>query len=177
MGQREDLSTIGERHGSLTGTVEGGEEIYKEGDQSRSKSSLIRGDECAKPGGQEGPRHLREGKEQQGSSTKGIDGPECREGKNEIDRAEDEREGKGLILRCTGLLKNAGRIKCDNVDATHLLGNHDRERRQGGATHTRNCEELDKTGGVRALSNDMALNLKHGVNLVHVAGGLNRVVS
>jgi len=59
----------------------------------------------------------------------------------------------------------------DNVDAAHLLGNHDGEGGQGRPAHPRNGEQLAKPLQIPAPADDAGLNLNLGVDVVEVSGG------
>ena len=70
------------------------------------------------------------------------------------------------------LLKNRRTVKGDDVDAAHLLGNHDGERSQSSTSHTRDGEKLYKTGQVGALANDCGFFDQLSMNVVKVTSGL-----
>lgn len=102
--------TYGERHGTLAGTVERGEEIDEECDHSEMRFVLL-GDVEAESAGQERPEHVREGEEEQASSAEGVNRPDGRPGEDEVDQAEAESchqrsEGTG-----TRLFENGRRVE------------------------------------------------------------------
>ena len=54
----------------------------------------------------------------------------------------------------------------NDVDTAHLLSNHDSERRQGRASHSRNCKEFDEASEVVALADDILLDLDLRIDVV-----------
>lgn len=56
---------------------------------------------------------------------------------------------------------------------THLLRNHDYERGHSRTTDPRNSEQLSEASDVVALANNGGLDLKLGVDVVQITGGLN----
>ena len=74
MGEREHLSGIRKRNGSLAGGIEGGEEVDEEGDEAEVGGAGA-GDQVAETGGEERPGHLREGEEEEGPAAVGVDRP------------------------------------------------------------------------------------------------------
>ena len=97
--------------------------------------------------------------------------------KREVDEAESERGEEGLEVRKAGFLKDGGGVEGDDVDATHLLGDHDGEGGQGRATDTGNGEELGEACEVIAAADDFALNFELDVDVIHVSGCLKGVVT
>jgi hypothetical protein len=72
--KRENFGRISERYRTFTGRVECGEQEDKEGNQTKMRLAILRNEEthsCCK----QRPSHLREGEEQQGSTTERINGP------------------------------------------------------------------------------------------------------
>lgn len=175
MRKREDLGGVGEGHGTLTGRVEGSEEIDEQGDQTGTHA--VARNEGAETGGQQGPSHLGEGEEQERAAAKGVDRLEGREGEHEVDSTEDERERQGLVLAGTCFLEDGGRVEGDDVDTAHLLGNHDGEGGQSRTPHTGDGEELEEANNVGALGDDVRLELESRVDEVQVAGDLNLVIA
>lgn len=70
-----------------------------------------------------------------------------------------------------------GRPAYNNVDAAHLLSNHDRPRSQSCATDSRDGEELAKTLDKARPANDVALDFDLGVDVVQIASGLEGMVA
>lgn len=110
--------------------------------------------QCAESSSQQGPRHIRKREEKQCSSSKGVDGPESRECKEEVDKSEAPRSPQRLVGAKARIHKNRGRVECNNVDTAHLLGDHDSERGKGSAANTRDRKELDESSYIVALSDD-----------------------
>lgn len=176
VGEREDLSAVGERDGTLTGAVESGEDI-DEHSHSGEMSDVLDGNKTAETCGEQTPSHVREGEEEERAAAEGVDSPDGGPGEDEVYEAETEGgeecvEGIGSVL-----LKHRRRVEGDDVDSAHLLRDHDRERGEGRAANSRNREKLDKARDVVAIANDHLFNLELAVDIVQVAGGLERVVS
>lgn len=175
MRQGEDFGGVGEWHGTLAGGVKGGEQEDEECNQGRAGGALVEQSEQA--GGKESPHHLRESKQQEGSTAKSVDGPEGREGKEPVDQPETETAQHGLELAIAGLLKDGGAVEGDDVDSAHLLGDHDRESGQSSTAHARDGEEFDEALGVVGVGKQLMLDLELRVDVEHVAGYLDRVVA
>ena len=169
--EREDFGAVGEGHGAFAGGVEGREEEDEEGDEPEVGVGFLRDDE-AEPRREEGPGHLREGEEQERASAVGVDGPDGGPGEDEVDEAEAEGGEQGLEAAGAGVDEDGRGVEGDDVDAAHLLRQHDGEGRQRGAAHARDGEELDKAGHVVGFADDVAFFLDLGENVVKVARGL-----
>ena len=79
MREGEDLSGVGEWHGTFTWRVEGSEQEDEESNESGVSGARLR-DVEAESGSQEGPGHLGESEEEKGSSSIGIDSSDGRPG-------------------------------------------------------------------------------------------------
>ena len=77
MREGEDLSGVGEWHGTFTWRVEGGEQEDKESNETDVSGARCRNVET-ESGGQEGPGHLGESEQEKGSPSIGIDGSDSR---------------------------------------------------------------------------------------------------
>lgn len=175
MGERVDLGTVGEGNGTLTRRVKGGKEEDEQAHKASANVAQIGVQERAQTGSEKGPEHLREGEEQQASSTKGVNGVEGREGKQPVHQTKTKGSNGGLELGEARLHEDGGGIECDNVDSAHLLRNHDRKGSQVGAAHAGNGEELAEAGGVVGLADDLFLNLELGADVEDVASNLDVV--
>lgn len=58
------------------------------------------------------------------------------------------------------------------LTSAHLLGNHHDERRQSGATNSRDGEKLDAALQVVRLADDLCLDLELSVNIIKVSSCL-----
>lgn len=65
----------------------------------------------------------------------------------------------------------------DDVDTTHLLGNHHHERGEGSAAEARNGEQLDEALGVVGAVQNLPLDLELGMDVVEVSSGLDGMVT
>jgi hypothetical protein len=85
--QREHLRRVRERHGALAGGVERGEEEDEHGDEAEVRLAPLR-DVERETRGEERPRHVGEGEEEEGAPPVGVDG---------ADRGEGEAAGRGEV--------------------------------------------------------------------------------
>lgn len=134
--------------------------------------SALPGDQEAQPCSQERPCHLREGKEEQAASSVGVDGPDCRPGEDEVDDTEAEGGDQGGLLGGTAFLEDGGGVECDDVDAAHLLGDHDDEGGESCAADAGDGEELSEAADVGGLADYSFLDLDLRVDVVEVASSL-----
>ena len=79
---------------------------------------------------------------------------DCWPGENEVHGAEAERSDQGYLCAGAGLDEDGAGVEGDDVDAAHLLGDHDCEGCQGCATYTGDREELDESCDIIACSDD-----------------------
>lgn len=75
VGEREYFGGVGPGDGSFSGGVKGCEDVDEGGDKGDVCGRVLV-DEETESGGEEGPGHLGEGEEEEGSSTKCVDGPD-----------------------------------------------------------------------------------------------------
>lgn len=176
VGQGEDLGTVGERHRPFTGGVESGEQEDEKRNQSKVRGVGLRNVET-ESSGQKSPSHLREGEEQERTTSEGVDSENGGPGENEVDQSETPRSEKRLLWRCTSLNEDCRRVESNDVDTTHLLGKHDSEGGKSRTADTGNGEQLDKALDVVASSDKGVLNLDLGVDVVQVACCLELTVS
>ena len=176
MRQREHLGGISEGHGSLAGGIKRREHEDEQGDHAQVRAAVV-GDVEAKPRGQQRPRHVGEGEEKQGASAVGVDGPDGGPGEDEVDEAEAPGREQRLQVVGVGLFEDGGRVEGDDVDAAHLLGEHDDPGGEGGAPDARDGEEFDEAGDVVAVADDGGFFDDLRVDVVEVAGGLEGGVS
>ena len=173
--EREHFRRVGEGHGALARRVEGCEEEDEKGDQAEVRAVVLR-DEEAEARGQERPGHLREGEEEQGAPAVGIDCPDGGPGEDEVDEAEAEGGEQGLQGPGAGFDEDGRGVEGYDVDAAHLLGEHDSEGGEGGAADAWDGEELDESGDVVAFADDVCFFLDLGVDVVQITGGLEGCV-
>ncbi len=128
-------------------------------------------------GSQQCPGHLGIGKEQQTSSSKRVDRREGGPGEDEIDQAKTKNCHQGGELVGTCLTENGATIEGDNVNATHLLGDHDRPGGKAGATYARNSEKLGEATDIVRLANNFLLNQNLSIDVVEIASCLDRVLA
>ena len=175
MRQREYLGRVRERHGPLAGGVEHGEQINKQRNQRGARGGQRH--EGAQARGEQGPDHLGEGEQQEGAAAEGVDGPEGGEGEEPVDEAEAEGGEQGLEIVGAVLLEDGGGVEGDDVDAAHLLGDHDGEGGEGGAAHAGDGEELDEALVVAAVAKELDFEFELRVDVEDVARDLERVVA
>ena len=199
MGERKDLSGIGEGNRALAGGVKGAEQVDEEGDKTEMRRALF-GDVVRHAGGEQRPEHIWEREEQEAAATKGIDGPDGGPGEHKVDKTETEGCNQCLLLPEATLTEDGGGVEGDDVNcrgqscsgtfkkilvltATHLLSNHDDTGCLGRTADTRNGEEFNKTceeAAVRAYAertNELLLLGQECMGIVEVASSLDRVVS
>ena len=176
VGQGEDLGRVRVGHGAFAGRVEGGEEVDEQRDQAEVRATVLRDDE-AEPRGQQGPGHLREGKEEQRAPAPRVDGPHGWPGKDEVDQAEPPAGEESLQVVGPGLEEDGRAVEGDDVDAAHLLRKHDDARRHRRAAHPRDREQLDEARHVVAVPDDARLFGDLRVDVVQVARRLERRVA
>ena len=176
MREWEDLGGVGERHGTFSWGVEGGEEEDEEGDKAKMGCLLLWDDE-AKTRCQQGPRHVGEGEEKESTAPPGINGPDSGPGKDEVDETESERSEQGIQVIGSSVYEDSRRVESDDVDAAHLLSQHDCEGGASCTSDTGNCEEFDEAGDVIALANNICLLLDLSVDVVKITSRLERGIS
>lgn len=170
--QREHLGRVGERDGSFAGRVEGGEEVDEEGDEAQMRGTRLR-DQVAQARREQSPRHLREREEQERAAAKGVDGPDGGPREDEVDQPKPPGREERLGHAGAGLLEDGRRVEGDDVDAAHLLRDHDGERGERRPAHARDREQLDEPRHVVALLLDQSrLHAQLCVDVVQVARGL-----
>jgi hypothetical protein len=82
--------------------------------------ATVTGHERAQSGSEERPGHVGEGEEQEGAAAEGVDGPEGREGEEEVDGAEAEGREERIEVRGPGLLEDGAAVESDDVDTAEL---------------------------------------------------------
>lgn len=177
VGQRVDLGGVGERNGTFTGRVEGGEHEDEQADEASSDGAHALVHERAETSGQQSPEHLGECEEEQAAATEGVDGPEGGEAEEPVDETESERADHGNLLGEAGVDENGGGVEGDDVDTAELLGQHDSEGSQVGAADTGDGEELGEAGEVVGLAHKLVLDLELSADVVHITGDLEVVVA
>lgn len=155
-------------------------------------SGVLLRDDVAESSSDKGPRHLREGEQQQRPPTKGVDGPDGRPGEDEVDQAETERREQRARVAGTSLRKHRRAVEGNDVDcrmtgsarsrtprdisrltSAQLLGQHDSERSEGSATDTRDREELEEASHiVAAVLDKFRFDAQLGVDVEEIASGL-----
>lgn len=82
-----------------------------------------------------------------------------------------------MVVAEAGVLEDSRGVEGDDVDTAHLLTDHDDEGSERGSANTGDSEQLDETGHVVALSNDITLDFQLRVDIVEVGSSLDWVVS
>lgn len=176
MGKREDFGRVGERDRALAGGVKGREKEDEERDDAEVGRRTVR-DEEAEARRQQRPGHLREGEEEQGATAVGVDRPHRRPREHEVDGAEPPRGEEGVQGRGAGFDEDGRGVEGDDVDAAHLLRDHDRPGRQRGAADPGDGEELDEAGEVVVVPDDGRFLEELRVDVVQIARRLQGRVS
>lgn len=109
LGEREDLGTVHEGHGAFTDRVSDGEQVDEEGDESSGRLEVV--DEEHEATNEEGDAHGREGREEQGTATKGVDGEDGGKGEHEVERTEADRCEEGLLVGEAAALEDGRRVE------------------------------------------------------------------
>lgn len=172
----EDFGGVGEGDGAFAGGVKGREEEDEERDHAEVGLAAGR-DEEAETGGEEGPGHVGKGEEQESAAAPGVNRPDSRPGKDEIHQTETPGGEQSAYVACACLYEDGGRVEGDDVDAAHLLGQHDHERGEGGATHAGDGEEFHEARDVVALPNNRRLLDDLSVDVIQVTSSLEVRVS
>ena len=82
-----------------------------------------------------------------------------------------------MQVTSAGIVEDRGGVEGDDVDTAHLLGQHDSEGSAGRPAHTRNSEEFDEARDIVGAADDVGFFLDLGVDIVEIAGGLERCVA
>jgi hypothetical protein len=169
--QREDFGGVGEGHGAFARRVKGREEVDEQRDAGELFGGVV-GQQEAQAGREQGPGHVGEGEEEQRAAAVGVNGKDCGERKREVHQTKPPGCPVGGLGGGARVGEDGGRVEADDVDAAHLLGDHDDEGGEGCAADTRDGEELDGASDVVARADDFVLDLDLSVDVVEVAGGL-----
>ncbi len=138
---------------------------------------FLLGDDEAESGREKGPGHVGEGEEEEGAASPGVNGPDRGPGEDEIDETEAEGGEERVEIGGAGVDEDGRGVEGDDVDAAHLLGQHDCEGGTGRAADTGDGEEFDEAGDVVAAADDVGFFLDLSVDVVEITGGLERGVS
>ncbi|KAL9099544.1 MAG: hypothetical protein Q9163_004976, partial [Psora crenata] len=174
--ERENFGGVGKGDGAFAGGVEGGEEEDEKGNHAQMGSGIFR-DEKAEAGSQQRPSHVGKGEEQEGASAPGIDGPDGGPGKDEIHETETKGGEQGFEVPRARFDEDGGGIKGDDVDAAHLLGQHDGEGCSRRPADARDGEEFDEAGEIITATDDIGFFLDLRMDIVEVPSGLERGVA
>lgn len=120
MRERKHLGRVRERYRPFTRGVEGVEQEDEECDQAEMSIAAFwypKAHAC----GQERPKHLREGEDEEAAASKGVDCPDGRPGEHEIDEAEAPGGEEGGYIAGACLLKDGRRVESNNVDCSELV--------------------------------------------------------
>ena len=90
MWEGENLGRVSEWDWSLPRRVESAKQVNKEGDQAKVSAAAF-WDPETEACGKEGPAHIWEGEKEETSTPEGVNCPDSRPGKNEIDESESPR--------------------------------------------------------------------------------------
>jgi hypothetical protein len=85
----------------------------------------------------------------------GVNGVDRRPGKDKVNSTKSDRGVKSVPLAVSGQDKDGRRVEGDDVDAAHLLGNHDGETSQSGAPDSRDGEQPESGGQAKSTPNRM----------------------
>jgi hypothetical protein len=116
-------------------------------------------------------------KQQQRSPTKGVNCPDGGPSKDKVDKTESERCYECVVSGGAGFLEDGRRVEGNNVDATHLLGDHDNKRGQGGSSQAGDGEEFDNSPNIGGTVYDLPLNFELSMDIVEVPSCLDRVMA
>jgi len=120
---------------------------------------------------------LGEGEEEEGTTSKGIDRPDGGPSKYEVHETESERGDQRRSRGCASFDEDGGGIESNNINAAHLLSNHDHERSKGSSSDAGDSEELEEARNVGALTNNSRLLLQEGMDVIEIASCLQLVGS
>ena len=119
MRERKYLGRVRERYRPFARGVESVEQEDEECDQAEMSLAT-----CWYPkahaSGQERPKHLREGEDEEAAASKGVDCPDSRPGEDEVDKAEAPCGEKGGYIAGACLLKDGRRVEGNDVDCSKL---------------------------------------------------------
>jgi hypothetical protein len=176
-------------HWAFSWTVESSEQENEECDHPQMCFAVLRYPEteaCR----QQGPSHLRECEEEQGTSSVGVNRPNGRPGENEVHETEPPGREEGRSDRRACLRENSRGIEGDDVDTAleenksiswiqiqyvltyHLLRNHDRPGSQCRTADTGNSKEFNKSSNIIVLLDKCRFHLNLRIDVVEIAGCL-----
>ena len=115
MRQREDFCGVSEGDWTFTRRVEGVVDVDEESHHTEMGATALR-DPVAHPRQEKTPTHVRERKQEQGSTAECINGPNGREGEDEIDKTKAERREESDYIVCARLDEDRRRVEGDDVD-------------------------------------------------------------
>ena len=102
---------------------------------------------------------------------------DCGPGEDEVHGAETKGSDQSHFGAGAGLDEDGAGVEGDDVDAAHLLGDHDCEGCQGCATYTGDREELDEPCDIVACSDDGRFLDQLCVDKVEISCSLQRRVT
>jgi hypothetical protein len=118
------------------------------------------------------PSHLRKGKKHEGPPSERIDRPDRRSSEDEIDQSKPPRCKEGVGDGSSGQREDGRAVKCDDVDAAHLLSNHDSERGKRGTPDARDDEQFDEASDVVTLLYEFGLQSDLSICAVEISRSL-----
>lgn len=158
-------------HAHVRLTVKGSKEVDEKGEKGHSCSVVCRHRKgCA--GGKQTPGHVGKGKEEQAPSSKRVNRLDGRKRKEGVDCAKAQRSGQGLFGRVASLGEDGAAVEGHDVDAAHLLSDHDDKGAQRGSPHARDGKELDEALAVRRGADGLLFQLHLHVCAVEITSGL-----
>lgn len=182
VGQGENLGRVGKGDGALAGRVEDVEKIDEQRDEAQMGVAAL-GDPETEPRRQERPAHVGESEEEQRPPSERVDRPHGRPGEEEVYQTEPPGGQETAGVAGAGVRKHRRRVKGDDVDAAHLLRNHDNAGGLSGTADTWNGEELHEAGeevavggGGRFFNQNVFLDQLR-VDVVEIACRLERAPS
>lgn len=120
---------------------------------------------------------MGKGENQEVSPSPRINRPHGRPRKHEVDQAVPPTGEQRLEITRTGLFEDRRRVKCDDVDPTHLLRQHHDEGRQRGPSHPGNGEKFDEAGDVIPIADDVGFFHDLSMDIVEIPSRLERSIS
>lgn len=113
--EREHFCRVGEWHRSFSWGVECIVDVDEQCDQAKMSATTL-GDKVAHACEEQTPAHVGKCKQEQGSTSKGVNGPDGGPGEEEIDGTKAEGGQECPNIACSSLDEDGGRIESDDID-------------------------------------------------------------
>ena len=166
----EDLGRVLEGDGPFSQRVHDCEEVDEEDDGAETSGSAPIFIEQRQTTCEQEDAHEGEGEQSQRTTALGVDEEQRGDGGEDLDGTVAQGGVEGLVGGVADVLEDAGAVEGDDVDAAHLLGNHDGGGTVVGAPDSGDGEAVPETGEVGGAGGHADLLLVHDPGVVVVPG-------